>query len=348
MHPPVRPSVPHPRALSHREIVALAAPFARRGHRVDMAASQRLDGRVVFTAREGDPGLPTEAARRETLTLECLASGLRLTRRTAAGPALEASAVVDGGDDPEELLCALDRLPPAAQCIEGDGFRAALRHRLRPGARGAGGRFVEACVRTRSPAREVELTLTVAAGPVAGAAASLGIAGRGAGSRADGDGARSATIELRATANGALGPEGTLPDDLFAVLGWAWSPLRRVGDAWRGSVRLGPGGAESRLHEAAEHLARTLAEPPQAFHARLAARRWRVLARRSVPLLAWTLVLLLAGFAPLLHEARAMLGPALPALLALPLLLLGAYLWRSESPRFEWPPFPKPLRAGAW
>jgi hypothetical protein len=150
-------------------------------------------------------------------------------------------------------------------------------------------------------------------------------------------GGRSARIELRTP--------GQPPDDLLAVQGWAWSPLLPFGTAWRASVRMGRG-LEHRLQQAARHLARTLAEPPAAFHARFAAARWRVLARRSIPLALWHAVILIAAFAPQLRDARDTIAP-LVALLVPP-ALLGLFAVTAESPRLEIPPAPRPLDEAAW
>jgi len=63
--------------LTHHEILALVAPFARRGRRVDLAASDRVARRIAFrpvehAAREDVP------AHRETLSLAQQAAGLAL------------------------------------------------------------------------------------------------------------------------------------------------------------------------------------------------------------------------------------------------------------------------------
>lgn len=234
--------------------------------------------------------------------------------------ALERTAVAEGGrlasrwrihgGTPAAQLTRLAEVPLLAQWRFGDAYQVALDHEA--GEFGAP-RLV------RAQAQVGPLSLAIAP---------------------PGRARRSATLSLSSR------QPVSLPDDLLAVLGWAWSPLVRHGAGWRGSVRVCPGGVEARLMQAAGHLARTLAAPPAAFHARFAPARWRVLARRSVPLGLWALVLGLAGVAPELREARDSLAPLV--VLLLPPALLGLFVLTAESPRLEIPPAPQPLRASAW
>lgn len=285
-------------------------------HIVELAAPFRGAGwRLDLTASDRAAGRLRFGPRREevhgrpmTVTLDWTAHTL-VRRAVAEGNALAAEWRVHGGS-PAARLTRLREVPLAAQWRFGDGWAAALDFEA--------GEF--------SPPRLVRAEAGV--GPLA---LTLLPPGRAR---------RSARVELKGHTR------TTLPDDLLAVLGWSWSPLVRHGAGWRGSVRVRPGGVEARLHQAAEHLSRTLAAPPAAFHARHAPARWRVLARRSVPLLLWTLVLALAGLAPELRAARDSLAPLVALLL--PPALLGLFVLTAESPRLEVPPAPQPLRDRAW
>ena len=68
--------------LTHHEILTLVEPFTRRGRHVDLAASDRLERRLVFkTIEHAAPGA-ADAMVRETLVLEQpKAERFRLTRR---------------------------------------------------------------------------------------------------------------------------------------------------------------------------------------------------------------------------------------------------------------------------
>jgi NAD(P)-dependent dehydrogenase (short-subunit alcohol dehydrogenase family) len=127
----------------------------------------------------------------------------------------------------------------------------------------------------------------------------------------------SADVKVSATGGDPI----ILPDDLLAVLGRDWGHLDRGVGGWtcalglhgRGPARLRD--AESKLRRMAEHLATTLAEPPARYHARLRAERWRVAARRSLPLLG---CLALIGMAARRGEALAALAERMPAVTAVP------------------------------
>jgi hypothetical protein len=181
-------------------------------------------------------------------------------------------------------------------------------------------------------------------------------AGRGFVVAVDVDGAR--VVQAHAQAEGCalqLGGEGRLrldtprarhwPDDLLAVLGRAWSPLASdAAGAWARFRRAG-GTLEARSVQAAQHLARTLAAPPAAFHARTRHARWRAWGRRTLPALAGASLLALGFAAPWLRDARDSLWPL--AALAVPPLLLALAL-RGAAPTLTVPPWPRPPAAPAW
>jgi hypothetical protein len=158
----------------------------------------------------------------------------------------------------------------------------------------------------------------------------------------------SADVKISATDGDPI----ILPDDLLAVLGRDWGHLDRGVGGWtcalglhgRGPARLRD--AESKLRRMAEHLATTLAEPPARYHARLRAERWRVAARRSLPLLG---CLALIGMAASVRQLGLSDESTVWMLLlnAPPLLLIGFFTLR-EMPRIELPRVPRALPRGAW
>src|SRR5512145_2414720 len=106
--------------LSHHEIMALAAPFARSGRQVDLAGSDRMARQLVFRPRP----LAEDAALAERLRLE---DGERTAHRLVREIALPGGAPGElraelraDGDDPAELLALIDAVPPAAQWRRGE------------------------------------------------------------------------------------------------------------------------------------------------------------------------------------------------------------------------------------
>ena len=143
-----------------------------------------------------------------------------------------------------------------------------------------------------------------------------------------------------------------LPDDLLAVLGWDWARLITTGSGWRTRLRLRGGGAarsedaQRKLDLAVRHLAQTLAEPPALFHDKQRGARWRVVVRRSMPLLG--AVLLMVGAALM---ARLELAPESILRMLIfhsPPLVLVLFFCMNELPRVEIPPLPRRLHGSSW
>jgi hypothetical protein len=313
---------------THHEILGLVGPFTRAGRHLDLARSHRLERRLVFRAVEHQAAEPDAPALSETLQLEDLGAGrFRLTRRLTpvGGPqaTLEAS-----GPDAGELLAQIETVAPQRQFRAGPGYLIARSFVLEPAA-GA----------SADGAPAVQLILT------------QGIA------RLDGLSLRLTVLALRGVAADlALLPSGAdaydLPEDLLAVLGWDWARLIRTHEGWTSKLRLrGKAPQRSRTAEialdlAAEHLARTLAEPPRRYHERQAGARWGVMLRRAAPTL--TAVVLVTAVALLPHMSFEN-GPG-PWLLLfhLPTALLVLSFWMQELSQFEIPPRPRRSDAASW
>lgn len=301
--------------LSHHEILALAAPFARGGHQVDLAASDRSARRLQFRphmrAIGGDVPVSTDGLT-ETLTLaptsERDAAPWRLERRLARPDGTEAVLEAEGRD-PAELLARVQAVPPGRQFV-GDG--TALHHRVAEDG---------TLLLRRARAQVGGLTLVMQVSGVSGFPAELELL------RAEGD-----TIAL--------------PRDLLAVLGRRWDRLSPVRRGWTGSVGLRGSGAErgadaeARFQQAVAHLAHTLSQPPGSFHDRHRAARWRVAMRGTLPLAVG------AGIVALAFVLRAQGdGPAMSALALLanltPPLLMGLFFLRREMPQIGLPRVPR-------
>ncbi len=322
--------------LTHHEILGLAEPFARRGLRLDLAASDRAERRLAFAAAKHAGAGPAGDDLRETLALSNPHPGrYRITRRLALTDGLQASLQVDA-DSPAAALDAVAAVPLATQWLAVAGCTVALDHHLALRADSAAGSDPALrLVLTNAQAQVAGLTLQVRVPAVTGVPAEIRL------SAASGD-----TIEL--------------PDDLLAVLGWPWSRLQRVQHGWTGVLRLGgkdevrhgvatttrSRDAEARLRATAEHLARTLAEPPARFHQRLLRQRWGVTLRRATPLLGGIALLLAAAAVPRIDLAEDSVLRML--IFHAPPLLLVAFFCLREMPRIEIPPLPRASTAKQW
>ncbi len=318
--------------LTHHDILGLVEPFTRRGRHLDLAASQRAERRLAFKPIEHvveKLDAATAPLLRETLQLDNPADGLyRLTRTLWRSDGLQATLEAEG-PEPGELLARVEEVAHERQFVSGAGYRIAMSFRLdaassRPVASAP---LLPPLMLTHAAARIGEMTLALDVPRMNGILADFVL------TQASGD-----TIEL--------------PDDLLAVLGWPWTRLTRSADGWRSSLRLRGRGlarsadAQAKLQRTVAHLARTLAEPPARFHARLLPARWRVVARRAFPLL-FTFGLV-AGVAAV---PKLQLAPdsVLRMLIfhAPPLLMMLVFCMR-EMPRIEIPPWPKPLPDTSW
>jgi hypothetical protein len=308
-----------PQALSHHEIIALVAPFARAGRHVDLAASDRLQRRLLFQPIEHaavDGGLP---ALRESLLLEQPSTGgYRLARTLTLAEGLQ-STLVGEGDDAAALLAAVQAVPATRQLQRIAGHWVAFSHRVAT----ATGALQLAGASTRLAG----LSLQMEVSRVQGIAAELTLAA-------------------------ASGVEYTLPEDLLAVLGLPWSRLSRTAGQWRASIQLRGNeqrrtqDAEHKFARSVEHLAQTLAETPARFHQRFVRQRWGVALRRATPLAVAVGLIIAALLVPRLDLGS---DSVLRMLIfnSPPLLLVWIFSMR-EMPRLEIPPLPRRPALPAW
>lgn len=308
--------------LTHHEIVALVAPFARRGRHVDLAASDRSGRRLLFKPPAG--GAPAgDGAARESLQLEVRNGGsYRLTRRLDGADGLQATLTALGADL-EAMLAAIEAVPIDRHFAGGPGYAISRSYTLDGVSAGgeASPRLIEGHVRIDG----LSLTLTV-------------------------PGVRrvAADIALEEASHTTL----ALPEDLLAVLGWHWARLVRVRQGWTSKLRLRgnlaerTAAAEAALDRAGSHLARTLAEPPACYHERLRAERWQVFFRRAIPTLTALSLFGAAGLSSLVWDDLSM--RVWVAMYHVPTVIVAVSFLLQELPRFEIPPWPRPLRVPQW
>ncbi|HEY0331841.1 MAG TPA: hypothetical protein VGC77_22430 [Rhodopseudomonas sp.] len=316
----------HP--LTHHEILGLVAPFSRRDRHVDLAASDRLNRRLVFKPIEhsgDDDAVLTEA--RETFELENPRIGTyRLTRTLTLRSGLHATLTTEGAD-PGELLARIETVPPQRQFRCDGASVIAQSYRLFPSdsawSRGAPQVRMEL---TRGEAEVEGLTLILHAANVKGYPADIDLVPKSSGFE--------------------------LPEDLLAVIGWAWGPLRKTQLGWSGKLKLR--GSEPHLSEKIEaglqrtvaHLKQTLAHPPAVFHDTLRRARWWVTFRRALPLLFFAL--LIAGAAGLTFVEIPKDSMVNLLIMGAPPLLLFAAFGMRDTPPLEIPPLPRRSKAAAW
>lgn len=298
--------------LSHHDILELAAPFARHGLRVDLAASQRDERWLRFRAGDA-PDEPT------WLLEDGVAKGPRLTR-TTPHPSGEAATLTAQGRDLATLLAQMQALPVQRHITEPTGA-VVLRHFTLDGA----GQPLLTRGVVRLPGLRLEMKVPAAAG-------------------------LAASLELQVLAGS---PRPALPEDLLAVLGWNWTRLVPTKQGWNSRLRLRARRppqrserAEAALAMVADHLARTLGAPPAAYDARLRGARRAVFFRRGIPtftalgLVAAVLLSAAVGFQPTTLQTV--------LLYHVPTVLVAVSFALQELPRFEIPPWPRPLAADAW
>lgn len=361
--------------LTHHEILALVAPFTRRGLHLDMAASQREARILRFKPLPHPPSATQALALESRLTLEVATNDChRLVRQVWDTTGLCATATLEGSDL-EIMLDQLDALPVGRQIDVVEGVTVARSYRIdSPPAAGlsgrargltggllhAGARLVrglgagqderapgpaedkaEAEARTPPPDQSAhpQPMLQGAMARVAGVTLELRT------DRFDGP-----VVPLRLAADAGL--RLRIPEDLLAVIGWSWRPLRLLVSDWRGSIRVAAdepartADIEAKLARTIRHLARTLATPPAEFHRRHRRARWRASLQRGIPLLIGLLILAAAPATQWLPLAD---DSVLRMLIfhAPPLLLMGFFMLR-EIPRIELPPIPRALTFPAW
>jgi hypothetical protein len=304
--------------LTHHEIVALIEPFSRRGYQADLAASQRLDRRLVFRPREHHcASIPSQIV--ETLELASRGTAsFRIERRlaAAAGPTVE---IIADGADPGELLERVLSVDPSRPFAAGPGYCVGFSGQVAA---------PDGALALREAIVDVDgWRLTVEADPVRGMPADVSL--------------------IRTVADGAK-----VPDDLLAVLGSDWGLLRPTGKGWAGTLRVAGRGARrdgrthARVLDAARHLADTFSRHADRFHEDHRRSRWRVALRRLGPLAAATALILIGAACTRLDIASDATLRVL--LMSSPPVLMILFFSLREVPRLELPPLPRATNAGQW
>jgi len=324
--------------LTHHDILGLVEPFTRNGRQLDLAASDRIQRCLVFKpkllsapAKADNAANAATPALTDTLALDCLEADSFVLKRSLTHPAGLVATLVIKGADTASLLANVEAVDPQALFRSGEGWHLACSYRLEPA------RSASQPTGTNTVPRAPAMLLASAVMQVDGLMLLMKMPA-----------VTGYPAELEITTNATI----NLPDDLLQVLGRDWARLTRGAKAWKGTLQIRGNEPErsrlalDKLQAAARHLAQTLSQPPAAFARQQAAARWRVAARRAVPML--TLVALVLG-----SLAVPYLGLEPDSVYwmlifnAPPLLLLWGFSLR-EMPRFELPRPPKNLSAASW
>lgn len=314
--------------LSHHEILALAEPFTRRGRHVDLAASDRLARRILFKPTEYPDTADGPARLTETLVLEN--PGRRHFRliRTLTDEAGQVAILRSDGPDPKSLIERVDAVDPRSQFPMLGGLRVACSYRIETDPRAAD-----------AAERPTRLVFLRASADLDGIAIQLDAqVGHG----------MPAEISLRPPPARPMRP----PDDLLAVLGWAWRSLRPFNGGWRAHLRIPAAeptrtpDVEAKLARSLEHLVATFGAPPVDFHRTWLRQRWSALARRTLGLM--TIAGLLAIGPGILMLGAPEGSPLRLLSFVMPAFLILALIARHETPSLKITPLPRALPADAW
>ncbi|NEX20826.1 hypothetical protein G3480_10965 [Thiorhodococcus mannitoliphagus] len=314
--------------LSHHEILSLMAPFTKAGRHADLAASQRAERRLAFKAIQHGPTDKLPLSLTETLQLEVPESGPLTLVRSVQDDSGLVSTLTAKGEDAALLLERVDAVPVRRQFGLHAGVPVARSYLIEESSDAQEG--------VPPPAR---LLITAAKARVHGINLDF-----------KADRFVSHAVDLRLTAD--AGTKLLIPEDLTAVIGWRWRPLREFISLWRGSIRVQSKeprrtpDIEHKIGRTITHLVRTLEQPPADFHPRYQKARWRVSFQRGIPL---GIGLLLVALTPAIRYIDMADDSILRMLIfhAPPLMLAAMFMTR-ELPRIEIPPIPRPLKNKRW
>lgn len=320
-----------PSPLSHHDILGIVEPFTRRSRQVDLAASDRLNRRLLFKPVEHAgtaAGLP---ALRETLQLDSYRSGNFDLTRTLTSADGHTATLQTSGRQPADLLARIEAVAPAQQFIVQPGALIARSYDVPSGPSvSAEGNVAVTLVLTRAVVHLPGLVLTLSV-----------------------PAARGLSADITLTPSPAIdGSTLELPDDLLAVIGWDWTRLVRKKDFWESRLRLRGGPARrTRLAEqaadrVAQHLAQTLSEPPARFHERHWRARWWAALRRAIPILTPISLIITVLLFPRIDFGE---KPGLWLMLYhLPTALIALSFCLQELPEFVIPPLPRRSELPTW
>ena len=344
--------------LTHHDIIRRSAPLTRSGLKVNLSSCDRSNRYIEFEAQTEQDGLLTVIH-----ALEVDEDSKQLFSRVVIhgnGLVSVLSAVVQELSD---AIPVFDQIPVTRQITITDNYTIARSYRLAPDHRA--GRALAILQLRYVCAYVAGLQLRVDTSTGGGMPADVWLLPQGTASAylrntlADGSDVpldHRAAQQLRGEAMAAQTNRvlPKIPDDILAVLGVQWRPLRYQGDHWKGVLRglskqeTRTARAETHINEALDHLYNTLAAAPDDYQTTHAKARWRVYFRRLKPLMLLIAILMLMPIS-WLFVSSGTIGIHPLALGLTPLLMVGVVvLTAREIPVMEIPPRPGDLPATAW
>ncbi len=316
-------------ALTHHEILALVEPFTRRARHVDLARTDRAARKLMFKPADVPAG-DGATVLRETVTMDCRYEKRFVVCRTLVHPSGAEATLEAVGEEPGELLAAIEAIAPAQHFRTGDGYVIARSYEFwsKEGARPV--RSAATLFLTRAVVKVEGLTLTLSQSMPR---------------------FRNIAADLSLKCNGGVRID--LPEDLLAVLGWDWTRLVVRDDGWTTKLRLRGNAlrrsrtAEREVESAARHLVAKFAEPPALFHDRHRLARWGVVFRRGIPTITAVTMIGSALAMTMLSTHKESAGIFM-ALHYVPIAILAFAFSLQELPQFEIPPLPRRSRAPYW
>lgn len=344
--------------LTHHAIVRITAPLTRSGLKVNLNSCDRSSGYIEFVSHTEHGG--------STVIVHVLevsdSAGYKFSRVVAHESGL-ISTLQCMHNDLKLALQSIEQVPLARQMIIHPCYAIAHSFEVNPARENVDysskmrSRFV--CAQFAS----LELRLDTSMG--AGMPADVRIMSIGQSSTylrdalADGGDIPLNHRAAQTTRRKALDAQNSqplsgIPDDILAILGTQWRPLRFQGDHWKGVLRkIEKSGSRTRriehfVDQALQHCVDILQTTPTKYHSTYAKQRWQVYFRRLQPVMVFIGILLLMPLSWLFVSSGAMTIHPL-ALGLTPLLMVGVVvLTAREIPVMEIPPRPSELPDSAW
>lgn len=321
--PPIdEPTQPQAKPLSHHEILALMPPFTKAGRHADLAASQRANRRLAFKPIEHAPTDDAPIRLIETLHLDVPeAEPPTLVRQVQDDSGL-VSTLTAKGADAARLLACIEAVPVRRQLVLHANVPVARSYVIE-GMEAEKARVIITAAKARVRGIDVDFKADRFVGHA---------------------------VDLRLT--GEAGTKLAIPEDLTAVIGWHWRPLREFVSLWRGSIRVRAkepartSDIERKIGQTIVHLVSTLERAPADFHPRHQKARWRVSFQRGIPLGIGMLIIVLTPAIQWIDMADDSILRML--IFHAPPFMLAAMFMMREMPRIEIPPIPRPLTNRAW
>lgn len=344
--------------LTHHEIMKQAAPMTRAGFKINLSACDRSNRYIEFVALQ-----PTGEDLSVIHTLEVDENGKQRLCRAVVHKTGLVSTLIATVSDLETAIDTFEQIPVSRQIQQEAGYTVARSYSLEPDYRLDDNAAILQLRFTCAYVQSLQIRIDSSTG--GGMPADVWILGKSQNSSyirdtlADGGDVPLNHRAARQLRNAALESSRDyatpkIPDDILAVLGPQWRPLRYQGDHWKGVLRqLGnwksrTTKAERYIDDALSHLHDTLSKPPGQYQNAHAQARWQVYMRRLQPVMVLIGILALMPISWLLVSSGTV-GIHPLALGLTPLLMVGVVaLTAREIPVMEIPPRPQTLNSSAW